>query len=99
MPDSTRRPWTLVNFVERLDLWIDVEAPSDELRRLVTSWIFTRTDDPYQGVRREAGFPNLWFGAIPRSARGEQVVCCSYWIEDGAHRVVCDSFGTLNRPV
>ncbi|ONH35677.1 hypothetical protein [Protofrankia sp. BMG5.30] len=99
MPDAPE-PWVLVNFVERLDLWIETESPSDDLRRLVTAWIFTRIDDPYQGVRREPGFANLWFGPIPGSEHGEwAVVCCSYWIEEQAHRVVCDTFTTLTRPL
>ena len=42
-----------------------------DLRFLVTEWILTRAADPYQGVRREAGFDNLWFGAVPRSGHGD----------------------------
>lgn len=99
MPD-TPEPWRLVNFLDRLDLWIGLEAPPKEIRRLVTSWIFTRTDDPYQGARREPGFPNLWFCPIPRSEHKERnAVCCSYWIDEHNHVVRCDSFATLSRPV
>ncbi len=93
-------PWQLVGFLERFDLWADQEKPADKLRQLVLAWIFTRIDDPYQGVRREPGFPNLWFGPVPSSEHGEwSVVCCSYWIEERDHVVRCDSFATLNRPV
>lgn len=43
-----------------------------------------------QGVRREAGFDNLWFGAVPDSEDGKgRVVACSYWIVEA----------TPNRPV
>lgn len=98
MPESA--PWQLADFLEKLDLWIRLEAPPQEVRERVTAWIFTRMDDPYQGVRREPGFPNLWFGPIPGSEYGAAgVVCCSYWIFEKGRRVQCDSFATLNRPV
>ncbi|MEX5631933.1 hypothetical protein [Parafrankia sp. FMc2] len=98
MADS--QPWKLVDFLPRLDQWAALEKPSDELRRLILSWVFSRMDDPYQAVRREPGFPNLWFGPIPRSEHGEWgIVCCSYWIDEGERVVRCDSFATLNRPV
>ena len=50
-------------------MWIERELPSDDLRLTVTAWILTRYDDPYQGVQREPGFDNLWFGEIPRPPR------------------------------
>jgi hypothetical protein len=60
----------------------------------------TRYDDPYQGVRREKGFPNLWFGAIPDSADGDgNVVACAYWIAESNRVVRCDSFATLSLPL
>ena len=92
--------WTLENFAEALDRWIDEEHPSEALRIHVTTWIFTRFEDPYQGVRREPGFPNLWFGAIPGSTHEEDhVVACAYWIREGDRTVRCDSFATLGWPV
>jgi hypothetical protein len=93
-------PWQLRAFLERLDDWAQREYPSDELRRLVTAWILSRYDDPYQGVRREPGFDNLWFGKIPGSHRSGDgtVVTCSYFINEATHTVQCDNFGTLNLP-
>jgi hypothetical protein len=89
--------WTLVGFLECLDAWIDRDSPSDDLRYTVTAWIMTRYDDPYQGVRREDRYPNLWFGAIPNSGHGlGYVVGCAYWIEEGSRTVQCDSFATLS---
>jgi len=92
--------WRLEGFLERLDIWAELEAPSDNLRILVTSWILTRFDDPYQGVRREPRFANFWFGVIPRSrdSRGT-VVTCAYWIEESRRTVRCDSFVSLNLPL
>jgi len=55
----------LERFLDRLDAWAEQEDPSTDLRILVTSWIMTRYDDPYQGVQRAEGFENLWFGADP----------------------------------
>ena len=92
--------WRLEGFLDRLDQWVDTENPSEDLRFIVTEWTITRQDDPYQGVRREPGFPNLWFGMIPDSQDGKgQVVTCAYWIEEVSHTLRCDSFATMSWPV
>ena len=67
--DSGINPWQLKDFEESLDHWISLESPDDDLRLVVTAWVLTRFDDPYQGVRREPGFANLWFGPIPGSVQ------------------------------
>lgn len=93
-------PWALEDFIKRLDWWIDSESPPDDLRLIVTAWILTRYDDPFQGVRRESAFPNLWFGAVPDSEDGAgKVVVCSYWIAESTRTVRCDSFATLSLPL
>jgi hypothetical protein len=92
--------WRLVDFEHCLDRWIELERPVVDLSLLVTGWIFTRRDDPYQGMRRESGFANLWFGRVPGSENGDgQVVTCSLWIEEATRTVRCDSFATLNLPI
>ena len=59
------------------------------------TWILTRDDDPYQAVRWETDFPNLWFGRIPNLHDGSgHVVTCSYWIEESSRTVRCDNAGT-----
>jgi hypothetical protein len=90
----------LENFLERFDAWVELESPTDDLRCIVMAWILTRDDDPYQGVRRETGFPNLWFGPVPNSYDGSgHVVTCSYWIKESSRTVRCDNFGTLSLPL
>jgi len=90
----------LERFLERLDAWAEQETPPVDLRVLVTSWIMTRYDNPYQGAQRAEGFENLWFGAVPNTDDGlGHVVVCSYWIEETRHAVCCDSFATLNLPL
>lgn len=99
MPSGVR-PWVLDKFLERFDAWVEREAPTDDLRVIVMDWILTRDDDPYQGVRREEGIPNLWFGRIPNSHDGSgHVVVCSYWIKESSRTVCCDNFGTLSLPL
>lgn len=94
------RPWRLENFPECFDAWAERESPTDDLRFIVMDWILTRGDDPYQGVRREEGFPNLWFGRIPNSHDGSgRVVVCIYRIEESSRTVRCDHFGTLSLPL
>jgi hypothetical protein len=63
------------------------------------SWLFTRLEDPYVGVRREPTFDNLWFGAVPGSIRAGTVVACSYWIFESSRTVRCDSIATLSLPL
>jgi hypothetical protein len=93
-------PWRLENFVEALDRWETLEHPRDDVRIVVTRWIFSRFDDPYQGVRREPGFGNLWFGPVPGTLTTlGRVVVCAYWILETDHSVRCDSFATLNLPL
>lgn len=96
----TSPAWQLIGFIEVLDRWISVEDPSAELRLIVTGWLVTRFDDPHQGMRREQGFDNLWFGPIPGSRHGRgAVVVCSYWIDEKAHTVSFNDISTLNLPV
>jgi hypothetical protein len=92
--------WRLSRFEERLDDWIDLESPPDDVRAAVTAWILTRVDDPFQGARRELGFPNLWTAVVPGSIhRPQSVVVCSYWVSVGDRTVVCNQVATLGHPV
>ena len=96
---STGDPWALARFIEMLDAWIDREKPEADLRLMTTAWVLSRADDPYQGVRRAAGFDNLWWGPVPRTATpAGTVVTCAYWIFEADRVVRCDGFATLSLP-
>ncbi len=71
-----------------------------DLRVEVIAWILSRAEDPYQGVRREPGFDNPWYGSIPftQHDRG-QVVICAYWIHERSRAVRCERFGSLSLPI
>jgi hypothetical protein len=98
VPD--RDAWTLVDFVEKLDAWIALEDPPQDLILTVGGWIFTRAETPYKGVRRQEGFDNLWSGAVPQSGHGDgMAVACAYWIEETEQRVRCESFASLSQPI
>lgn len=100
MPDSGGRAWVPEGFEGCIQAWDDREQPPDDLRAWVVEWIFTRLDDPYQGVKREPGFPNLWWGVVPGSLHGSNmVVVCSYWIVETSHVVRCESLASLSWPV
>lgn len=93
-------PWTLQDFLLRLDQWASQEGASPDLRLEVTAWIFSRADDPYQGVRRAPGFDNLWYGQIPHTVHeSDQAVMCAYWVHEQSRTVRCDRFGTLRMPI
>jgi hypothetical protein len=95
----TSSSWRLDHFGERLDRWKEQEDAPAELVRIVIEWSLTRLDDPYSGVRREAGFGNLWFGPIPGTVRADTVVTCSYWIFARDHVVSCNGYATLSLPL
>jgi hypothetical protein len=100
MPGETAGAWLLADFEEHFHWWVDQESPSQHLRVTLLSWILSRHEDPYQGVRRQRGFENLWFGAVPGTDHGDfQVVACSYFIAESEHAVICNSISTLSRPV
>ena len=93
------RQWTLERFQEVLDAWAERDKPSVDLRFVVTEWVLSLFDDPYQGARREIA-PNLWSVIVPGSAEDPyKIVFCSYWIEETRHVVRCDNIATLSYPV
>jgi hypothetical protein len=53
--------WQLAGFQEARDRWTTVDSPTVDEQFVVGEWILSRHDDPYDGMRREPGFPNLWF--------------------------------------
>jgi len=91
--------WTLANFTEVLDRWIERDHPIPGLVLVVGEWIMTRSEDPYQGVRREVGFDNLWWAAIPDSQYNATAVYCAYWIKEADRVVQCESIATLGLPL
>jgi hypothetical protein len=90
----------LIGFEDRLDEWQRSESADDDLLLLILPWIMSRSEDPYQGMKREPEFENLWFGPVPNTEDGQgNVVACSYWVEETNRCVRCDSFATLSLPL
>lgn len=60
-------------------------------------------EDPYEGAKREPGFPNLWSVQVRGAAMGRpshiKVVLCSYWVHETEHVVECDNFSIVSYPV
>lgn len=91
--------WRLANFAACIDAWEERDQPEGDLALVVAHWIFSRIEDPYQGVRREPSFPNLWYGTVPNSEHGfMRAVLCCYWIYEGQRAVRCESIATLGLP-
>jgi hypothetical protein len=96
------KAYTLDEFLARFDEWADWETPRppDDMRYAVLSWLLTRGDNPYEGVKRAEGFDNLWYGMVPGTEHGDgKVVVCSYWIIEAERRVRCESFAVLGLPI
>jgi hypothetical protein len=97
---TSPRLWRLERFVDAHQTWAQEQAPDGDLRRHVALWIFTRMEDPYQGVERQVDVAgNFWWGWIPGSRKGDSLVTCSYWIYEQQHLVRCDNFATLGLPL
>lgn len=95
-----KTPYRLDGFLEAFDAWVHLEVPSTDLRIAVLAWVQSRSEKPYEGMRREVDFENLWFGTVPQTAHGSgQVVVCSYWIFERERLLRCDQFATLNAPI
>ncbi len=90
--------WAIAGLVEALNSWAQRESPGPDLRRTVARWAFNQHEDPYQGVSRQPGFPNLYFGEVPGTRAEGAAVSCTYWIEAATHTVKWDNFTTLNLP-
>lgn len=91
--------WSLAGFIEDLDEWIERDDPNQDLRNTVTAWVVGRSENPYQGARREREFPNLWYATVPNSHHGNgMAVLCSYWISERDHEITCESIATLGLP-
>jgi hypothetical protein len=91
--------WSLVNVESALDRWIEIDEPDDELRNVVLNWLLSRLEDRYQGVRRDPRFPNLWFGRIPWTLRGDRQAVCAYRIEERTREIICDNIVMLRLPI
>jgi hypothetical protein len=89
--------WRLVRFLDAVEAWIERESPDDDMRLLVMNWIMNRHDDPYRGMRRVDGHPNLWFGPIRETQSQGTVVTSSYWIYELTRTVRCNDICTLSR--
>jgi hypothetical protein len=55
--------WHLEDFLERLDEWAEHEGVPDDLKLIVTAWIFTRMEDPYRPAGGELLEPVVRRGA------------------------------------
>ena len=91
-------PWALKEFGRAIDNWIAQDHPTSDLIIHVCAWIFTRAVDPYQGVSRESGFRNLWWGEVPGTRIDDTAVMCAYWIVEDRHQVNGESIATLSWP-
>jgi hypothetical protein len=65
--------WRLENFIERLDAWIAVENPSEYVRIIVTEWVVTRFDNPYNADFHITSWPQ---GRASRPVRFGTVMPC-----------------------
>jgi hypothetical protein len=91
--------WKLERFPEVIERWIAQESPSDSMRLWVVGWVMNRHTDPYVGMRRLPGFPNLWFGPIRGTEVNGTVVTCSYWVSELMRTVRANDICTINQPI
>ena len=90
--------WTLLDFEDRYDRWVEIDGQDDDLRLEVLAWLVGRQDDPYQGVKPDPRIPGLYYGTIPHTEVDGRAVLCSYWIFNDQRQVRMDSLATLALP-
>jgi hypothetical protein len=58
-------------------------------------------DDPFEGARREASLPNLWYCKVPGTyePKTQSAVVCAFTIDEPSRTVTCESFATLGLPL
>ncbi|MFK3980941.1 hypothetical protein ACI2K4_11250 [Micromonospora sp. NPDC050397] len=102
MPDG-HGLWKLAGFEEAFEQWLIRESPSADVSLAVAEWMLSRAEDPYEGARREPGFPDLWTARIRGTAEGRRtkfnMVLCTFRVLEPEHVVSCDNFATLGYPV
>ena len=91
-------PWRLLGFQERLDEWIDQERPQDWLRVVVVNWVLSESTTPTTACAASPASTTL-IRRHTGSGDGDEIVCCSLWVEEIGHRVRCDRIATLGWPV
>ncbi len=98
MPDAL---WRLIDVDDRLDEWIERESPNQDLIIAVTAWTLSRMEDPYESLRRDPGFANLWFGKVPRTYDPDTrtAIACTLFVDEQSHEVKIDRFARLGVPI
>jgi hypothetical protein len=96
--------WVLLDFLPKLDEWVAAETPRDDVRIVVTDWIFTRVADPFANARRVEGFPDYWQAVVPDSEHLDDNVelcgvVCLFWIDVRGRSVRCDRIASLSLPI
>ena len=96
----SERTWSLYEFEEGRDAWVQKEGPADELYNIVTTWFPTLGDDPYrEALQMTNEVPSFWFVRVPNSQDEHgHIVTCTYWIDERYGSVRCYDFTTYNLP-
>ena len=83
-----------------LNTWEAIDQPTDHVYNTVLHWLAARLDDPYANMTRDDHMPNLWWGAVPGTRRGDGgIVVCVYEIRELDRLIVCHSLAYLSEPV
>lgn len=95
-------PWKLDGFISKLDEWSPAVPLPDDVYADARHWITTRSDRPKGRAVLVDGEENVWQAPVtylPDLNDGLQQVVCAYRIIEAEHRIVCELFAILTRPV
>lgn len=90
--------WQLYGFLERFDIWVQVELPPAEVELAVMLWLHGLIDDPYPGARRVEGFENLWDCPVPGTLVDGSAVLASFFVRETGSSIRCNDIATLSWP-
>jgi hypothetical protein len=98
-PD-TSDSWIFVRFEELFVSWVQRESPDEGTQVKVIDWIRDRRGDPFAGVLRDTGHPNLWFGRVPSTLDDDgTLVTVTYQILMRTRVVRCMLIGRVGLPM
>jgi hypothetical protein len=98
-PD-TPSAWAFVRFEEMFESWTKRESPDPATQTRVIDWIRDRRDDPFAGMMRDTGQPNLWFGRVPYTLDSSgTLVTVTYQILMRTRVVRCMLIGRVGLPM
>ena len=91
--------WTLRDFLERFDEWVERENPPENWAIGTMAWIHGLLDDPYSHASRHPEWEGWWFSVVPGAQDHSAAVVCLYRVDEARREARCSTFSILSKPI